>query len=432
MLKNLLCTLFICLSFFPSFSNSAFAVNGNLQQTIKASVKATNPSLNVGVAVIPLNSSASKNEPIIALKGDRFFTLASTTKVITSIMALRELGADYTYDTSIHSRKNEDGSYDLYLKFDGDPTLTSSRLLQLFQNAKQKLGENSKVKKLHVTLPRNHFTPTAPGWLVGDTYYCYASPVGYGILDQNCVDIDDEKQTNLAKKADASYKADTARRAPGNLEGYIDEKVRAILTQTNLTKEHDLHHGSLPEGVVEIASTKSVPLKSILKPILKKSKNLPTDALYIKIGTHKGHNQWGTVGTSILTSLSQAYNIDFKGAIMTDGSGLSRYNALTPIQMARLLESAYYDPKTGDHFYYSLPQLGIDGSLQYRHTETHLRGKFYGKTGSMKGISALAGYMEKGQNTYVVVILMNNFTEKQKKYRDLQDKILEIVYNNVK
>ncbi len=81
---------------------------------------------------------------------------------------------------------------------------------------------------------------------------------------------------------------------------------------------------------------------------------------------------------------------------LADGSGLSRHNSITPQAMVRVLQTMARSPQ-GSIYRQSLAVAGESGSLRSRFTNTALVGRFQGKTGSMSGVYALAGYVQPPQ-----------------------------------
>lgn len=91
-----------------------------------------------------------------------------------------------------------------------------------------------------------------------------------------------------------------------------------------------------------------------------------------------------------------------------DGSGLSRRNFATPRSLIMTLRAMYYAPDK-DVFYASLPVAGISGTLRNRMKGTPAQGRVYAKTGTLKGVRALSGYMNHPDFGKVVFsILVNN------------------------
>lgn len=92
---------------------------------------------------------------------------------------------------------------------------------------------------------------------------------------------------------------------------------------------------------------------------------------------------------------------------LADGSGLSRRNAATPRALVETLTAMYSTPNR-DLFFSSLPTAGISGTLRNRMKKTPVQGIVHAKTGTLRGVRALSGYMEHREyGTLVFSILVN-------------------------
>ncbi|MGK7955686.1 MAG: D-alanyl-D-alanine carboxypeptidase [Crocosphaera sp.] len=91
-----------------------------------------------------------------------------------------------------------------------------------------------------------------------------------------------------------------------------------------------------------------------------------------------------------------------------DGSGLSRRNVATPRSLVTTLRAMYYTPQR-DVFYNSLPVAGVTGTLRNRMKGTPAQSTVLAKTGTLRGVRALSGYMKHPRFGMVVFsILANN------------------------
>jgi D-alanyl-D-alanine carboxypeptidase/D-alanyl-D-alanine-endopeptidase (penicillin-binding protein 4) len=92
-----------------------------------------------------------------------------------------------------------------------------------------------------------------------------------------------------------------------------------------------------------------------------------------------------------------------------DGSGLSRRNVATPRSLIMILRAMYYTPDK-DVFYSSLPIAGISGTLKNRMKETPAQGKVHAKTGTLRGVRALSGYINHPDFGEIVFSILANNT----------------------
>ena len=92
---------------------------------------------------------------------------------------------------------------------------------------------------------------------------------------------------------------------------------------------------------------------------------------------------------------------------MADGSGLSRQNTATPRALVETLRAMYSAPGR-EVFHASLPVAGVSGTLRNRLRRTPAQGMVYAKTGTLRGVRALSGYMNHPDYGTLVFSIMVN------------------------
>jgi D-alanyl-D-alanine carboxypeptidase/D-alanyl-D-alanine-endopeptidase (penicillin-binding protein 4) len=110
------------------------------------------------------------------------------------------------------------------------------------------------------------------------------------------------------------------------------------------------------------------------------------------------------------TSIRQALDtlgIDSKGYRLHDGSGLSRNNLVTPRTLVTTLRAMHSAPGN-EVFMASLPVAGISGTLKHRLQHTSAEGTVHAKTGTLKGVRALSGYIEHPEYGTLVFSIISN------------------------
>jgi D-alanyl-D-alanine carboxypeptidase/D-alanyl-D-alanine-endopeptidase (penicillin-binding protein 4) len=114
---------------------------------------------------------------------------------------------------------------------------------------------------------------------------------------------------------------------------------------------------------------------------------------------------------------------------VANGSGMGNGNRVTPRQVVALLERAWADKATAPDYLSALSVAGVDGTLEKRFTQSHLKGLVRAKTGTLNnyGVSNLAGYVLLPNNTYVFAIFINGSGADQARHWGTQQKILEAV-----
>jgi serine-type D-Ala-D-Ala carboxypeptidase/endopeptidase (penicillin-binding protein 4) len=99
--------------------------------------------------------------------------------------------------------------------------------------------------------------------------------------------------------------------------------------------------------------------------------------------------------------------IDTNGYRMRDGSGLSHNNLATPRTLVSILK-AMYNGRGHDVFLASLPVAGISGTLKHRLQQTTTQGTVRAKTGTLRGVKALSGYLDHPEYGILVFSIITN------------------------
>lgn len=165
------------------------------------------------------------------------------------------------------------------------------------------------------------------------------------------------------------------------------------------------------------------PLLEILQLVMKNSNNFLAEYVFKMIGAAAG-GQSETARKTVekiqhRMSLNQ---VPFTRCIINDGSGLSRANCLSATALTGILNAAYHDKRVFDSFYSTMSIAGVDGTLRKRMKGTYAQGNVHGKTGTLRNVSALAGYVTTRDGELLCFsILMNGGNHGA--YRAVQDKV---------
>jgi D-alanyl-D-alanine carboxypeptidase/D-alanyl-D-alanine-endopeptidase (penicillin-binding protein 4) len=108
---------------------------------------------------------------------------------------------------------------------------------------------------------------------------------------------------------------------------------------------------------------------------------------------------------------------------LADGSGLSLYNYLSAEAMVMLLRHAEREPTVFERLLQSLPIAGIDGTLKKRMAGTPAQGNVRAKTGTVTGVSALAGYCTAPNGHRLAFSIINQGIRRSSEGRDFQDRV---------
>ncbi len=385
-----------------------------------------------------------------------YATPASCQKVITTLIALKGLGPEYKYATEAYIINRNGKIRDLIIKFSGDPTLTSDKLVNLLQPLK-----NAKITG-HVMLDSSFFktSPYSHNLMLDDIGTDYATPVSAINIDKNLISvkISPKKPGELAAVlADSGYdiKSDVITNnqktavkltlfdgvihvrgninsadlllelkiSPANHDQYILNKVRSVLSALNIKGRVKIiknkeFNDKLDECVNRIESSS---LKEIIKPALKISDNLVFDSLYLTFihsYCDEDIKDWEQGSNIIKKLISKHFGIDTDGALFVDGSGLSRYNRAQPITLLLLLKKGFDIPEFID----ALATPGEENSTLKNRTK--LSNTIKAKTGNMSGISCLCGYNFAKNNPKAFVFMSSGFAPPSKEMFEVMDNFI--------
>lgn len=443
---------------------------------LKSILQKINPEVSLGMIV----ANADTGTVLYSQNADRLFSPASVQKVFTAVAALNFLGSNYHFVTKVLAQgdiKNHELQGNLIIKFSGDPELTTHDLAELINTLKQ-----HRIQKItgHVYLDNSDYAPIPypPGRMWDDLSYGYAAPVNAIIIDRNAfvlnlipgaknhalprlhpllpdgvVNLVNQMKTILhpSELCPVTIYSDIynhyrlngcIHRASGQQTRILairDPDLYAKVLIAQLLKSNGVEYNTpvqirsvTSQSTKILAQHESPPLHTLIRKMLKNSDNITTDSLLEKMGQlyYRKQGTWQN-GLKALKTILEPTDIDFTQNLINDGAGLSRYNLVTPRQLIQLLRYAYQEPRIRTPLWNALPIGGKDGTLIGRMRQAAKGERIHAKTGTMTGVSALAGYL-KSQNhgTLVFAIMINGIVGKDRPYRRIQDRICEHFIHN--
>ncbi len=165
-------------------------------------------------------------------------------------------------------------------------------------------------------------------------------------------------------------------------------------------------------------------------PIInKESMNLHAELLLKTVGNKIVGEGSVAGGAKAIGKLLDEMGAKKTGLVVSDGSGLSHNNRVTARQFVSVLHAAR-SKKYYELFRSSLPVAGVDGTLKKRFSSKRsLVGKVFAKTGYIRGVSTLSGYVKKNKQVWSFSILCNSFPSRSlSQARKLQEDIIGILY----
>lgn len=186
-------------------------------------------------------------------------------------------------------------------------------------------------------------------------------------------------------------------------------------------------------GSQKVAEHNSLPLEVLLGRLLKNSDNLYAELLLRDAAVYKSgvgdHRNAAAHAHELLKVWLNEQGIETDALRFEDGSGLSRYNLLTPRATSELLAAINAMPE-GDAIWNALPIAGVDGTLRNRMKSTLAAGNVRAKTGTFSIASNLSGYVTTHDNQRLAVSFYVNFARDVQTMRWAQDAIFTALAEN--
>ena len=368
-MKNILFSFFLFFFINPSAGNADNALS-------KFSALS-----NAGLLVVD-----SQGQPVISDRANRPFIPASTTKLVTAWLALTHWGEEHRFRTDFFL---DTATNTLWIKGSGDPYLVSEELILIAKNLKQRGLQQINA----IGLDSSYFQPdlVLPGTESSNNPYdAVPSAIAANFNTVNIKKVNGrvisaEPQTPLTAYAkslskqliDGSLRVNTGR-DPRNAEKYFAELLAAFLRKQEVKVGIQIIHGKVPIRQVFYTHKNSKTLSEMIRAIMKYSTNFLANQLILILSSETYHRPANAADAQRYMEETLIYHFHWQNFTMKDGAGLSRANRLSPTQLVDLL----YAFKTWKQL---LPEIepGV-----------------YAKSGTLNGISTLAGY-----------IVINNFWE---------------------
>ena len=331
---------------------------------------------------------------------------ASTMKLLTAITALDRLGAGYRYATRLayrgdisttitydeeEARADTTGVLrgDVIIKGSMDPMIAEEDLMR-FANSIKALGID-----------------TIRGSLCADRTMKDGDMYGEGW----CWDDDNAMLSPLVYKR----------------KDDMMERFREALATAGVYHDGTLTVGACPDDAVT-AYVVTHSLYDILMPMMKQSNNLYAESVFYHIGLTKGTPSTAKKARAVVEEVMQKA-IDPVASMpvhrIADGSGLSLYNYVSAEIEVAFLRYAYANKNIYGMLYESLPVAAVDGTLKDRMAGTPAAGNVHAKTGTLSGVSSLAGYCTASNGHLLAFSIMNQGVMKGVYAKALQNRICE-------
>ena len=430
-------------------------------------------SSNVGMKVVSLTTG----EVLYEKDAEKLYHPASTMKLITAATALVKLGPNYRFYTTLYTDPVEDNLRNIYLKGGGDPVFDSNDLEKIVERL---VEVDTKALQGDIVVDETYFDAIrrGKGWMWDDGpiggYYPHLSaltinrngvhlrispgskvddpvrvhlnpPTQYMKIINDATTVGVSERTRLTiKREDGSVEANVLTidgvMTTGQTEMnrrvdvldpalYCGTLLREMLAERGVTLYGTVRYGEIPEEAVAISQHISPPLSRILREMNKPSDNLIAELLLKTIGAElRGAPGTAKKGLGAISNLLGEIGVDRGYYTFADGSGVSRYNLVTASLLTDLLIYMFHNFTVMPEYLASLPVGGVDGTLTRRMRGMTAEGVLRAKTGTLSGLTALAGYTVTADGeTVAFSILVSNYLGSANPRRALQDKIGDIL-----
>jgi D-alanyl-D-alanine carboxypeptidase/D-alanyl-D-alanine-endopeptidase (penicillin-binding protein 4) len=189
-----------------------------------------------------------------------------------------------------------------------------------------------------------------------------------------------------------------------------------------------------PDRAVKVLEQLSEPLAYVVRDINKWSNNLMARQLLLTIAAEKTSLPATEINGAMAIKVWLAgksfdgKSLNFDDLVIENGSGLSRKERISAEHLSQMLVSAYNSPVMPE-FMSSLPILSLDGTMKKRLKDSPVSARAHLKTGSLDGVSSVAGYVLDKQNKRQVLVMMVNDV-KAGASKAAQDALIEWVYSH--
>jgi D-alanyl-D-alanine carboxypeptidase/D-alanyl-D-alanine-endopeptidase (penicillin-binding protein 4) len=331
---------------------------------------------------------ATSEKELFALRASVTRTPASVQKLLTTSTALERMGENFQIETVVYAdgALSEDGTLagSLYLKGFGDPSFGARGLVRL-------AGQVRRAGVRRVT-----------GRVYGDeSFFDRRRGLPAGGFRMS---------VHVGPLSALSFNQGTLRGFGGGFQRdpprFVAERFRAALRSRGIKVLRSGRAGAAPGTLPSIASVPSPTLAALVRRTNQISDNYFAETLLKGLGARFAQGGTTLAGTAVVRSFEKQLGVS---SSVLDGSGLSRGDGVSPSTVGRLLLSVDEEPWFGS-FYRSLPLAARSGTLRKRMRGTAASGRCRAKTGTLIGVSALAGYCRSRANHRIAFALLMNGT----------------------
>jgi D-alanyl-D-alanine carboxypeptidase/D-alanyl-D-alanine-endopeptidase (penicillin-binding protein 4) len=446
------CAVIFCLCAFASVAKASYA--SEMPAPVAAALQhAMIPPESAGIYVTEVGGGA----PLVSHNATMPLNPASTMKLVTTYAALELLGPAFTWKTRAYitgARRGDDLYGDLIIRGSGDPKLALQQFWLFLRELRAK-----GLREIHgnLVLDRSAFAvqPFDAAAFDADPYKPYNAGPDALLLNYRTLRFrffPDElagKVATAVEPAMDGYVVQAPRLATGpcldwrsglqaviaqdsmQFEGtypvacgekdwylhvydmdanrYAGSMFRRMWSDLGGALRGDVVDGTVPPEAQQVAELESAALPEIVRDINKFSNNVMARQLLLTIAADIAETPaTAEQGSQIIKTWLEGKSVAAPELVIENGAGLSRSERISAGTLGRLLVTAFESPVMPE-FIASLPLVGEDGTMRKRLKQFGVAGHAHVKSGSLRDVRAIAGYvLAASGRRYAVVFLINH------------------------
>lgn len=421
---------------------------------------------------IYIKEAGKQGKVVASLNAHKTRTPASVIKLLTTYSALLKFGYNYRIKTEFYIKGQIRGGVlygDLFVKGHGDPTLGDDDLVKISSYIR---AEGINEIKGNIVIDRSFFKVGNRNNSGFDQhlYSPYNAMPDAMMFNErvSTVYVTPKKNTVRKKNVDPSYKVvnklirvnkpckgryswpavkiDNSQDIPTFLlKGKISKRcgkrgISKVITKPYTSFYYALKDQLRKDGVKvggtmklqkvpgdarELFSYNSDPMEEIISKTSKKSNNLYARHLLLYLGA-KVYGAPATLqkGRDAITQILRAKGALGDGVLRIDnGSGLSRVSKMNAKLLADMLDDAY--ERYGQRWMDTLSIAGVDGTIKRRFRHTAVKNRAWMKTGTLKRVKNIGGYVKNKAGKYYTVVIIVNSSKAKYRGAKLQTEIIK-------
>jgi D-alanyl-D-alanine carboxypeptidase/D-alanyl-D-alanine-endopeptidase (penicillin-binding protein 4) len=360
-----------------------------LERAIAAPLRAAGP--NSGAVVYDITSG----KLLFSLRANLKRPPASVEKLYTTVAALTEFGFSARIHTFVlgagHLGPGGVWHGDLFLRGGGDPTLGDGAFNRTWEQ-----GYGPTAVEL-VRQLQAHGITRVTGSVIGDA--SLFDDVRGGPSSGGAPDIPDLGGELSALAYD--HGATMGKLSPG---AFAARELVLTMRGAKIKAKAATFTAKAPPGAPKLATVTSPPMSVLVRLMDVPSDDFFAEMLTKLLGSRTGTGGTTEAGAQVIASAAAEFGVHPK---IVDGSGLSRGDGSSPLEVVDLLRSVYLTP-TGQALRDSLPVVGVSGTTRRIGVHTAAQGKCVAKTGTLNYVTNLAGYCQsRGGHTLAFALFLD-------------------------